>query len=182
MKRIYKIVGRFFTIIMSLIILVITFYPSNGGPTINLPGGIAIHADPPRKKLIQYMNDKYGVNFYEAGDDFTPDKGHPSKYVWEDGSNGIIVYTYAFPNHYFYVRSYLGKYYDDYALHLVEQEAEAKLHDMIKDSIDSDFVVVCPPLTLQPRDLDTDVTADVFLKESNYRIETAIIKTWKRWS
>ena len=46
------------------------------------------------------------------------------KYLWEDGSNGIVVYTDAFPNHYFYVRSYLGKYYDDYGLHLVEQDAE----------------------------------------------------------
>ena len=76
MNRIYKIVGKFFTIILCLILLVIIFYPSNGGPTTNLPGGLYIHADPPRKKLLQYMNDKYGVKFYEVGDDFTPDKGY----------------------------------------------------------------------------------------------------------
>ena len=57
-NRIYKIVGKFFTIILCLILLVIIFYPLNGGPTINLRGGLYIHADPPRKKLLRYMNDK----------------------------------------------------------------------------------------------------------------------------
>lgn len=152
-----------------IVVAILVFFPYNGGPSITLPGWFSITADPPRKELLSYMNEKYGVEFHELTDeDFKGQPRHFEVRRWQDSFNGIVVYTDSFPGHYFYVRKKIWDIRDDYSCHLVQQEAEEIIHEQLEDIMTNEFKIYCHPYCNQDNECPADLTADEYLSIGSY--------------
>ena len=181
-----KIVIFFFLIISIILFLVISpliirishmigVTDNNRLITIPLPDSRNIQLPPPKTLLVNYMTKKYGVKFeIYSGDEYvyynTGEPYHTSLDSFEYYGNGILVQTKEYPNHYFFVQSRYGKFFDDYCLHIKHFEMESKLYDILDNTIDKDFKVVCLPLYHQIYNISSDDDIDYILRNGNYII------------
>ena len=135
---------------------------------------MTLQSDPPQKKLLKHMKHEYNINFnIYSGTMFLFDTDRKQLYhvessIWDYKYNGIVVASYDIPDHYFYVREWYGYIIDDYSPHLVYEEAQNMLHDMLVGIISSEFKVVCIPQSLQTMEFGNDITVDSYLKYGEY--------------
>ncbi|MBP1545225.1 MAG: hypothetical protein J6A37_01330 [Oscillospiraceae bacterium] len=183
MKQVYKLrgfVSLIVLVIIAALFLIFSFFSSNGGFSLWLPGGEAWHAKPPARKMISYMEDKYGCEFQQITNEeffedaeFSEDRFHSSPNRFANECNGIVVKTNNYPDHYFYVRSCFGEITDDYGCHLVQPEAEKIMHDKLSDAIKDEFKVACPP-SIGQEEYAVSLTAQQYLQSCNYRLKIFI--------
>ena len=179
-KMIILSVGIMFLFILGIIILYQTPYApktffSDNGRYFTLPFlDMTLQSDPPEKKLIKHMEKKYDLEFYVydgkmfLSETYPQYSYHEWQETWDYKYNGIIVATQSIPNHYFYVRSLYGYIIDDYAPHIVYEEAQNKLHDMLAGAISAEFRISCIPQSLQTMEFENEITVDSYLKYGEY--------------
>lgn len=169
MKR--QIIKLTLCIIAGVLIVIGIFFlitePNHGRKyTIPLIDGMVIQADPPAKKLLKYMEEKYNKEFtqvYVELNTYSDECRHHDwgSKLWDFYHNGITVSTSG-SDEYYHVRDDYGTYLDNYGCYLVNEEAEQILYDKIS-SVVRDVKVSCFPRDLQSKELPAFMTAEEYL-------------------
>lgn len=168
-ERIAVIVVALFHIAIVVLILSLIIQPSHGRKyTIPLIDGMVIQADPPEKKLLKYMEEKYDTEFRVVN--FPGSFRHHSypTETWGFYYNGITVSTVSGSLEYYHVRDDYGTYLDNYGCYLVNDEAEQILYDKISSVLDDEVKVSCYPMDYQTDELPADMTAEKYLEIAGY--------------
>lgn len=139
--------------------------------TIPLIDGMVIQADPPAKKLLKYMEEKYDKEFVQVEITeiwMSPKARHHGcdSGSWDFNYNGITVST-AGSDEYYHVRDDYGTYLDNYGCYLVNEEAEQILYDKIS-SVVGNVKVSCFPMDIQYEELPAFMTAEEYLTKAGY--------------
>ncbi len=167
-----KITKLILGIIAVVGILFLITQPNHGRKyTIPLIDGMVIQADPPAKKLLKYMEEKYNKEFIQVditGVWMSPEERHHDcdSGSWDFYYNGITVTT-ADSDEYYHVRDDYGTYLDNYGCYLVNEEAEQILYNKIS-SVISNVKVSCFPMDMQYKELPALMTAEEYLDEAGY--------------
>lgn len=165
-KVLFAVVISFSALIWILIFSLIA-EPQNGRNfTIHIVDSIVLQADPPAKKLLKYMEEKYDKEFMQVFVEPSTYLGECRHHSFGSGTwnfyyNGITVST-TDDEEYYHVRDYYGIYLDNYGCYLVNEEAEQILYDKIS-SVVSDVKVSCFPRDLQSNELPAYMTAEEYL-------------------
>lgn len=98
-----------FIVVALVVLLLVVGKPQNGRRfTVHIIDTIVLQADPPAKKLIKYMNEKYDKNFVQVSEEpiFDSDKRHHTfgSGSWGFWYNGITVTTDDSSGEYYHVR------------------------------------------------------------------------------
>lgn len=170
-KVLFAVVISFSALIWILIFSLIA-EPQNGRNfTIHIVDSIVLQADPPAKKLLKYMEEKYNKEFtqvYVEPNTYSDECRHHDwgSKLWGFYHNGITVSTSG-SDEYYHVRDDYGTYLDNYGCYLVNEEAEQMLYDKIS-SVVSDVKVSCFPMDIQYEELPALMTAEYYLDKAGY--------------
>lgn len=140
--------------------------------------GLTLQLPPPKSKLINFMNKKYGIKFRQYKGDMFSEGGfrysHYKEEYFDKYYNGIIVSTDDCPEHYFYVCDYYGTIHDDYGCHLAESDAEQILEKELVKVIDTDFKVILHPNFFQENIFSEKPSGMDYLENGKYIIKIFI--------
>lgn len=163
-ERIAVIILAIIHIAIVVLVLSLIIQPSHGRKyTIPLIDGMVIQADPPEKKLLKYMEEKYDTEFRVVN--FPGSYRHHSfpTETWGFYYNGITVSTVSGSLEYYHVRDDYGTYLDNYGCYLINEEAEQLLYDKISSVLDDEVKVSCYPMDYQSDELPAYMTAEEYL-------------------
>lgn len=171
-SKIIATILMFFTIAALILIMHTLIEPRNGRKyTIPLIDGMIIQADPPAKKLLKYMEEKYDTEFTRVETDWkwTSNKSRHHDFcsgTWSFLYNGITVSTLQ-SDEYYYVRDNYGTYLDNYGCYLINEEAEQILYNKISCVV-SEVKVSCFPMDYQSKELPAFMTVEEYLDNAGY--------------
>ncbi len=167
-----KLIFAAAVIIGAILLFLLITEPNHGRNwTIPLIDGMVIQADPPAKKLLKYMEEKYDEEFiqvYVEPNNYSDERRHHDwgSTLWGFYHNGITVSTKD-SDEYYHVRDDYGTYLDNYGCYLVNEEAEQILYDKIS-SVVINAKVSCFPMDMQYDELPADMTAEEYLDKAGY--------------
>ena len=171
---ILKISAILAIILICAVILFASFFlmvthPSHGRKhTLHIVDTITIQGDVPKKKLIKYMNKKYGLEFTEIE---VTRKNAPmlmGSANYEYWHNGITVETESYPDTYFNVQDYYGEIRDNFFCYLNIEPATDYLKNKITRYTGYDCKLRIEPSVLQDTGKIVEISADEYLNTVNY--------------
>lgn len=177
LKGFVHIIGIIMLLLVVILVFAIYVLPHliDGRIGISFPWGGSIVSPAPREELLQYMNDKYGTEFFEITEaEYSDEISEMDVWRWDNNENGIIVRTAVYPGHYFYVRKHNGKITDDYGCRLIQDEAQQIIYDALSEVIDYDFKIRCNSTNRQGYVYGKDLTAMEYIENCNYRFSVYI--------
>lgn len=171
-------------VILPIAAIVLLFFlitePRNGRRfTVHIIDTIVLQADPPAKKLLEYMEEKYDTEFAQV--EFEPDLYSAERRHHNIGSgswaflyNGITVTKAENGHEYYHVRDYYGTYLDNYGCYLINDEVQQELNRKISAVIEEEVKVACFPRDIQYNELPANMTVEEYLYNAGYMLCIAI--------
>ena len=173
-KVLFAVVISFSAMIWILIFSLIA-EPQNGRNfTIHIVDSIVLQADPPAKRLLKYMQEKYNKEFVRIDVrslDIIDSYHEWGSIMWGHLHNGIIVTTSDSNDEFYHVCDNYGTYLDNYGCYLINDEAENELNEKISSALsDKEVKAACFPRDIQYKELPAYMTVQEYLQNANYRL------------
>lgn len=171
-------------IIIPIVLAVLLFFliakPRNGRKyTVHIIDTIVPQPDPPAKKLLKYMEEKYDTEFVQVNEEpdlYSVSRRHHSfgSGAWDHWYNGITVTKAVNGHEYYHVRDDYGTYLDNYGCYLINSEAKEEINKKLSAVIDGEVKAACFPSDLQYEQLPAHMTVEEYLDNANYWLGIAI--------
>lgn len=134
-------------IVLCATLFFIVTKPANGRKyTVHLVDTLVLQADPPEKKLMRYMQKKYGMEFDRVTDEELLRKmGYDNATNWNFWDNGIIICTESYPGLFFYVQDHYGEIRENFFCYINREPAEKYLEKILSENHGGECKVVLHP-------------------------------------